>query len=202
MIKNKKKHIMSIPHLNLSSYPGGGKTTLTKLMINTYSCLLIPKFTTRPPRPIEDIPEYIFIKEDEFLYKKNAGHFITIEPINIYGEIHYSAIPKIEHWPKPDKNTKFVLSTFGENAPYAKQFIPKMKLIFIDFKNKDILMERLYLRCLLDNSGFEEKKKIIEQYIQKDIKRNYDHIIYNDGSIEESLEQILNLVQVPQNITT
>jgi dephospho-CoA kinase len=77
-----------------------------------------------------------------------------------------------------------------------------MKLIFIDFKNKDILMERLYLRCLLDNSGFEEKKKIIEQYIQKDIKRNYDHIIYNDGSIEESLEQILNLVQVPQNITT
>jgi len=192
--------ISQIPHVNLSSYPGGGKTTLSKLLINNYSCLLIPKFTTRPPRPVEEIPEYLFIKDDEFLYKKNAGHFIAIEPINIYGKIHYSAIPKVEYWPKPDKNTELILSAFGENAPYAKQFVTNIKLVFIDFIDKNILIERLYSRCLFDNSGFEEKKKIIETYIQKDIKRNYDYIIYNDGTEEECLEQILALIKLPQKI--
>lgn len=190
----------TLPHINLSSFPGGGKTTLTKLLLNTYSCLLIPKFTTRPPRPVEDIQEYIFMDEEEFLYHKNSNHLIAIEPIHRYGVTYYSAIPKTEFWPKIPENTELILSVFGENAPFVKQFLPEMKLCFIDFKNKNILMDRLYTRCLLDNSDFEEKRRVIEKYIEIDIKKFYDYIIYNDETKEETMRQILDIVKISRKL--
>lgn len=186
-----------LPHINLSSYPGGGKTTITKLLLDTYAVSLIPKFTTRPKRPIEEIPEYIFISEKEFFDRHNSGHFIAIEPIKRYGVTHYHAIPKIEHWPQLPNGTEIILSVFGENAPYAKKYVPNMKLCFIDFEDKSILMDRLYARCLLDNSDFEEKRKTIEAYIKSDIRKNYDYIVYNDGTEQETLEQIMDLVKIP-----
>ncbi len=190
----------TIPHLNLSSYPGGGKTTVTKLLLETYSVVLIPKFTTRPQRPVEDIPEYIFIDKEEFLYRESDGQFIAKEAIQRHGETYHHAIPKIQYWPKIPTGTELILSVFGVHAPYAKKFMPNMKLCFIDFENKDILMKRLYDRCILDNSDFEEKKRVVEGYITDDIKSNYDHIIYNDGTIHETLEKIRRLVRLPQRI--
>jgi guanylate kinase len=191
------KSRVTLPHINLSSYPGGGKTTLTEQLIDNYSVLIIPKFTTRPRRPVEKIPEYIFIEEKEFLCRKNAGQFIAIETICIYGKLYHTAIPKVEYWPKATENTELILSVFGINAPYVKRFVPDIKLFFIDFRNKNILMERLYSRCLLDNSDFEEKKRIIEKYIQGNITKDYDYIIYNDGTWEESLQQVLSLIKIP-----
>jgi guanylate kinase len=69
-----------------------------------------------------------------------------------------------------------------------------MKLCFIDFKNKEILKKRLYERCLTDNSDYDSKLKVIEEYLAKNLAGNYEHIIYNDYSLDYTLKQIDKLV--------
>ena len=44
-----------IPHINLSSFSGGGKTTISKILLGTYRTVMIPKFTTRSQRPTGEI---------------------------------------------------------------------------------------------------------------------------------------------------
>lgn len=183
------------PYLNLSSYPGGGKTTITKLLLSRFRSILIPKPTTRPKRPTEEIPEYDFISMMDFLQREEGGEFIGVETIIRYGETHYHAIPKVEFWPTIPNNTELILSVFGTEAPLVKKYVPNMKLCFIDFHNKDILIQRLWERCQKDNSDFKEKERTIKQYIEEKIWENYEYIIYNDGTEEETLAQFIDIMK-------
>lgn len=185
---------LNIPHINLSSYPGGGKTTVTIELLKKPDIVLLPKYTTRPQRPVEEIPEYIFVTEKEFNERKNSQQFIAVEEIKRFGKTHYHAIPKPDFWPIIPTNTKIILSIFGVHASLVKEYVPHMKLCFIDFKNKEILKKRLYERCLTDNSDYDSKLKVIEEYLAKNLAGNYEHIIYNDYSLDYTLKQIDKLV--------
>ena len=184
-----------IPHINLSSYPGGGKTTLTKILLSEHKAVLIPKFTTRPERPNEEIPEYIFISPEEFEARRQRGDFIAVEAISRYGVTHHHAIPKIEHWPKIPEGTELIVSVFGIEAQQAKEFVPSIRLCFIDFHDKEILKTRLRERCKIDNSDFASKLETIERYVQERLHEKYESIIYNDGTTQESIGQILRILQ-------
>lgn len=184
-----------IPHLNLSSFPGGGKSTITKKLLERPKTILIPKYTTRPKRPNEEIPEeYIHVSPDVFKALSDQGRFIAVEPIEKHGVIHHHAIPKIEYWPLIPDDTKLVISVFGLYAPLVKQFATDIKLCFIDFKDKNILKQRLHARCLLDDSDYDSKLKTVEAYIASNIQDKFDFIVYNDGTTKETIAQIDALI--------
>lgn len=183
------------PHVNLSSFAGGGKTTIAGLLIATYRTVMIPKITTRPRRPTEEIPEYVFVSRGEFQRRRSLGHFLAVEEIAVNGGVHHHAIPKVEHWPCISEGTELVLSAFGEKARLAQRCIPAMKLIFISIKNRDILAERLRQRCVLDGGSFEKKWVLNERYFSTDIEKEYDFVVYNDTTPEECVAQIMQVIE-------
>ncbi len=182
-------------HLNLSGFPGAGKTTIAKKIMEIHSTIIIPKVTTRPRRPTENGGEYVFISMEEFQQRNKNGDFIAVEPNIIDGVIHYYAIPKEKFWPEVPKTAELVLSLFGIYAKTVKEYVPKMKLGFVTYKNMEILKERLRTRCLEDGSNFQEKMKLIEQYLQSNIQDGYDYPLYNDGTIGETLKQVETLIK-------
>ena len=185
-----------LPHFNISSYPGGGKTTLIeRLLEENPNWFLLPKVSTRPPRPIERIPEYIFTSPEEFEEKKMNGEFANISEVESHGSVHYHAILKPEYWPPIPHETTLLLSAYGSKAPFVKRTMPNMRLVFIDFVDKTILSQRLKERTERDGSDYEAKSRKIGAYIQQQIEKNYEDIIYNDSCIEETVAQFYQLVE-------
>jgi len=185
-----------IPHINLSSFSGGGKTTISKILLGTYRTVMIPKFTTRSQRPTGEIPEYVFISREEFEFRKAQGHFLAVEEIAENGKVHHIAIPVVQYWPPIPQGTELILSAFGEKARLAQRYAPEMKLIFISIRDKCLLADRLRKRCALDGSNFEKKWALNERYFSTNLEAQYDYVVYNDGTPEECVAQILAIAQV------
>lgn len=186
--------MQKVTHLNFSGFPGAGKTTIMAKLKEEYKTIVIPKITTRPKRPTENGGEYIFTNMEEFSQQRNEGNFIAVESNFVDGIEHFYAIPKIEFWPSIPDGTDLILSAFGIYANEVKKFVPEMKSCFVTYKNMVILLDRLYHRCLKDGSNYQEKIKVIEKYMEEHIEENYDNIIYNDGTIEETIAQIIPLI--------
>lgn len=184
-----------VPHINLSSFAGGGKTTISRLLLATYRTVMVPKITTRPRRPEEEIPEYIYVSRDEFEVRRTQGHFIAVEDIAMNGIACCHAIPQPELWPCVPEGTELILSAFGEQARAAQKYIPDLKLIFISLRERSILAQRLRHRCEIDGSNFEKKWAQNERYFQTHIEDNYDFVVYNDTSPQDCVDQIIEIIQ-------
>jgi guanylate kinase len=184
-----------IPHINLSSFAGGGKTTVSKTLLDTYRTVMIPKITTRPRRDTEEIPEYIFVSRDEFEARRSQGHFLAVEEIKLNGETHYYAIPVVEEWPSIPEGTELVLSAFGEKARIAQEHFPELRLVFISLRDKNLLAERLRHRCLMDGSNFDKKWAQNERYFASRIEGQYDFVVFNDGTPEECAAEIMAIIK-------
>ncbi len=183
-----------LPHINISGYPGIGKSTVTEALGIRYRTFVIPKMTTRPRR-LKNEPEYIFVTKKEFRKRKKMGQFISITP-NIVNKITYhNAILKPEYWPPIPSETEILISLFGSEAQLVKEYIPTMKLCFISFKNKELMVSRLKERCDQDNSGFEDKLAKIELHQSNQIEKNYEYIVYNDTSIEDCADQFAEIIE-------
>mgnify|MGYP001583025078 CR=1 FL=1 len=182
-------------HVNLSSFAGGGKTTVSKILLDTCRTVMIPKITTRSRRDTEEIPEYIFVSREEFEFRKSQGYFLAVETIKLNGESHYYAIPVVEEWPSIPEGTELVLSVFGEKARIAKEHVPEMKLVFISLRDKNLLAERLRHRCLTDGSNFDKKWAQNKRYFASHIERQYDVVVYNDGTPEECATEIMAIIK-------
>ncbi len=182
------------PHINLSSFAGGGKTTIARLLMANHRTFMIPKFTTRPRREGENLPEYVYVSRTEFEERRQLGHFLAVTDFRFEGEVHHHAIPMVEHWGNIPSQTELVLSLFGSKAPMVKEFCPDMKLCFISFRDKNILRERLRRRCEVDGSDFERKSAVNEGYILSGIEKDYDMVVYNDTTPEECVRQIIELL--------
>lgn len=183
-----------IPHVNLSSFAGGGKTTVSELLLERFQVVMIPKYTTRPQRTTEDIPEYVYVSEEEFRSREAAGDFIAVEALKNNGHTYYYGIPVPRLWPAVPLGTELILSAFAEQARLVQEFVPDIFLVFIDVADRELLKERLRQRCEADGSNFEKKWAQNEHYFQIHIEGQYDHIVYNDGSPDETLQQIMNLI--------
>ena len=196
-----KKGGVMIPHVNLSSFAGGGKTTISKLLLEKYRTIVIPKITTRPRRNVEvDIPEYIHVSQEDFEVRREHGDFIAVSPSLVDGEVYHHAITRPEFWPIISDETELILSAFGTKARLVQQYVPDLKLVFISFKDETILRERLRQRCSLDGSNFTEKWTKNEQYFAVDIESQYDFIVYNDTTPEECVSQIAQLVKIADRV--
>ncbi len=188
--KHSHHHKMT-PYLNLSSFAGGGKTTVAKLLIANYSCVVIPKITTRSRRKTEEIPEYIYVSQEEFVYRERKGHFLSVTRNGDF----FHAIPCIEYWPVVPAGTELILSLFGSESRIVQRQVPHMKLCFISCRNKHLLYERLLHRCEIDGGNFKEKWVKNERYFATAIEDQYDFVVYNDTTPEECVEQIRKLIK-------
>lgn len=61
-----------IPHLNINGYTGVGKTTISLLLATAYRTLWIPRVTTRPMRRGENVNEYLFVSNAEFMRQAHS----------------------------------------------------------------------------------------------------------------------------------
>jgi len=179
------------PHLNLSSFAGGGKTTVARLLIANYRCVMIPKVTTRPRRTTEEIPEYIYVSSEEFADRERKGHFLSVTKNGVF----FHAIPHVKHWPAVPAGTELVLSLFGSESRLVQKHVPHVRLCFIDYKDKNLLRERLQHRCQIDGSNFEEKWRKNEGYFATAIEDRYDFVVYNDTTPEDCVAQIRRIIK-------
>jgi guanylate kinase len=184
------------PHINISSYAGGGKTTIANYLLNSgYKVFMIPRITSRPRRPDEaESSEYIFVSPEDFEVMETAGHIFASNPVVSHGKIHKSGVLKREFWSDIPDQVDFIISIFGLSKVHEiESNFPDMVNVFIDFKDKTILNDRLRLRCLKDNSDYETKVLKNAEYDTRNLKSLFKHIVHNDSSPEECIEQILTI---------
>jgi len=187
-----------IPHYNFSGFPGVGKTTIMKLILQEKPAIYIPKITTRVQRPEEkedgSFQEYLFITLEDFDERNKQNHFIAVKTNKEHDVVEKYGIPKYEYWPAIPTGTELILSTFGTQAHLAKKCSPNMKMLFISCRNMDTLYKRLHDRCMRDGSDYEGRVAKIKSYINSNIELNYDLILYNDNTPQECAQDFLKLI--------
>lgn len=176
--------------LVISSPSGGGKSTITKHILQNY-----PDFsfsvsaTTRSKRENEiHGKNYFFITNEEFLYKIADDQFVEYERIfdNYYGTLK-------ENINEILNNDKFVIFDIDvKGALSIKQiYQDEALLLFLMPPSFDVLQERLKLRGTESN---EQIKNRLHRY-QSEIENidNFDLIITND-ILENTFKEIDNVI--------
>ena len=180
--KLKNRGIMLV----ISSPSGGGKTTISNLLIDELKNELVRSIsvTTRAPRDGEvDGKDYFFVSETEFLHLCDTGQML--EYAKVFG--NYYGIPR-----------KFVIDNIanGISLLFSIDWQGAFKLI-------DIMKEHVVSIFILPPSMEELKRRLYNRSGKSDIvnKRlgeaafeishcyNYDYIIVN-RDVEESVHQI------------
>lgn len=168
--------------LIISGVQGVGKTTLINLLLEKRPSLnLSVSSTTRPKRPKEEDFEYEFLTELEFNQKNRENYFI--ESVIVHG--YQYGTPKHNFQP-------FIV--FNVNPSSIQNFQSLIgdryyKSIFID-ADDDVIKKRLLSRK--DNSCIN--KKLILGGKEKEYRKYFHHIIYNNKEIEDTLNDLLILV--------
>ncbi len=189
-----------VPHVNISGYAGAGKTTVSSLLFSRHKSLWVPRVTCRPIRPGERIDaEYLFVTYNEFAEKRARGEFLeqSIHPTLVEGEkIYRTGILHPDYWPKPRPNTELMISVFGKYAPNLKNLIKgRFVNILLSVRDEEELRNRLMSR------GGEEKcyhhLKVNRWYKEESLEANFDYIVYNDRTPEETVMQIEEIIGLP-----
>ncbi|WDM85115.1 guanylate kinase [Ehrlichia sp. JZT12] len=180
--KLKNRGIMLV----ISSPSGGGKTTISNLLIDELRNDLVRSIsvTTRAPRNEEvDGKDYFFVNETEFIHLCNTGQMLEYAKVfdNYYGIPRQFVIDNI---------TNGISVLFSIDWQGAFKLIDIMKehvvSIFILPPSMEELKRRLYNR-----SGESDivNKRLGEAAFEISHCYNYDYIIVN-RDIEESVHQI------------
>jgi len=176
----------------LSGPSGAGKTTLhQKLLENpAFKNILVKSLsaTTRSPRSGETHgKDYLFLKQEEFLKKQKAGHFL--ESMKVFDNYYGTPIDKVEDALKKGKNVLLCIDVQG--ARIVSQKFPDALKIFIETPTLADLKERLKNRGTEDPKDLKLRLKIAQDELKE--AKNYDYVVVNDdlNRAAKGLEKIL-----------
>ncbi len=159
----------------MSAPAGTGKTTLARMLLNDFSCVVQSiAYTTRKVRPEEvDGVHYSFITKDEFKQKIENDEFL--EYAKVYEDYYGTSRQWVQEQINTGKHVLLVIDTQG--ALQVKQKI-KATLIFIQPPSMDVLRERLMKRQTENDKTVKKRLDWANKEIEK--KSNYDYLIVND----------------------
>ena len=184
-IKNKGLAII------ISSPSGGGKTSLTKALIeNDTSLKLAVSATTRAPRPGEkEGVDYYFLSQEEFLQKLSHGAFLESATVfdNSYGTLKETTANDL---------AKGIDVIFNIDWQGTQIIAPKLNAdtikIFIIPPSLSELLKRLQSRK-------QDSAEIINKRMQKAISEiahynEYDYVVINDD-FNDALEKLKTIIK-------
>lgn len=159
----------------MSAPAGTGKTTLARMLLNDFSCVIQSiAYTTRKVRPEEvDGVHYNFITKDEFKQKIENDEFL--EYAKVYEDYYGTSRQWVQEQINTGNHVLLVIDTQG--ALQVKQKI-KATLIFIQPPSMDVLRERLMKRQTENDKTVKKRLDWANKEIEK--KSNYDYLIVND----------------------
>jgi guanylate kinase len=169
----------------LSSPSGGGKTTITDMLLErrrdvgySVSC------TTRRPRDGEvDGRDYYFVARDEFLARRSSGAFA--ESAEVHGNLYGTLRAEVERVFASKRHVIMDIDVQG-----AKQFAaayPESVLIFLLPPSAETLLARLAGRGTEDRSEFLQRVRGAREELKA--VGFYQYTVVNDD-----LEKTYNLV--------
>ncbi len=163
----------------VSSPAGGGKTTITNLLLEELSFLKkITTYTTRQKRKNEiDGVDYVFLTKEVFekLISENAFLEYAIVHGNYYGT------PKKEVFDLIEKGFDAILVIDVQGMKQVKQIYPEVITIFILPPSIDELVSRMKIR---GESEEEIQKRLNTAKNEIPYWKEYDYIVINDNLLE------------------
>ncbi|WP_457642155.1 guanylate kinase [Persephonella sp.] len=172
----------------MSSPAGGGKTTLSKLLLQEISNLTrIITCTTRKPRPGEkDGVDYIFLTKEKFerLIKENAFLEYAVVHGNYYGTPKNTVLKEIE------KGNDVLLIIDVQGMRQIKSNMDNVITIFLIPPSLEELINRMKKR---GDTEEEIKKRLETAKKEFPAWKEYDYIVINDV-LEEAKEAVKRII--------
>lgn len=162
--------------LIISSPSGGGKTTITKLLLErrtdvgySVSC------TTRPPRNGEvHTKDYFFVTKSEFSSMRSRGEFA--ECAEVHGNLYGTLRREVERVLKQDRHVLMDIDVQG-----ARQFqaaYPESVMVFLLPPSADALMRRLTARQTESGEEFRTRVRAAREELRAAV--SYQYAVVND----------------------
>jgi guanylate kinase len=173
----------------LSSPSGGGKTTITRMLLAkrqdvgySVSC------TTRQPRQGEvDARDYFFISADEFRERRTRGEFA--ESAEVHGNLYGTLKREVERVLGSGRHIVMDIDVQG-----ARQFVAAYKesvLIFLLPPSADALIERLTSR---NTDGPDDvRRRLKEASAELAAVGDYHYVVENDA-LESAYDQVSAII--------
>jgi guanylate kinase len=159
----------------VSAPAGTGKTTLVKMLISEFPCVIRSiSFTTRKPRPGE-VPgiDYHFVTKEEF--EKQIEQQDFLEYVKLYGEYYGTSRKWVREQQMQGKHVILVIDTQG--GLQLKGKFPA-RFIFIKPPSMEVLRKRLTERKTENEEVIEKRLSWASREIEDG--RYYDYHIVND----------------------
>ena len=162
--------------LILSSPSGGGKTTISRLLLErrpdvgySVSC------TTRAPRPREvDGKDYFFLSRDEFQAKRERGEFAESAEVhgNLYGTLR-SEVDRVL-----GQYRHVIMDIDVQGARQFRAAYPESVMVFLLPPSVDALMQRLTARRTESGDGFRTRVRAARDELRAAV--SYQYAVVND----------------------
>ena len=162
--------------LILSAPSGGGKTTITKLLLErrpdvgySISC------TTRSPRGIEvDGKDYFFLSKSEFLARRERGEFA--ESAEVHGNWYGTLRSEVERVLGEYRHV--VMDIDVQGATQFRAVYPESVLVFLLPPSAEALMQRLTARQTESGDDFRTRVRAARDELRAAV--SYQYAVVND----------------------
>jgi guanylate kinase len=162
--------------LIISSPSGGGKTTISRLLLDrrkdvgySVSC------TTRPPRNGEiDTKDYFFVSKPEFVAKRQRGEFA--ESAEVHGNLYGTLRSQVERVLAQERHV--IMDIDVQGARQFKTTYPESVMVFLLPPSADALMQRLTSRQTESGDGFQTRLRAAREELRAAV--SYQYAVVND----------------------
>jgi len=163
--------------LILSAPSGGGKTTITKLLLErrpdvgySISC------TTRAPRGNEvDGKDYFFLSKGDFLARRERGDFA--ESAEVHGNWYGTLRAEVERVLGEYRHV--VMDIDVQGARQFRTVYPESVLVFLLPPSAEALMQRLTARRTESGDGFRTRVRAARDELRAAV--SYQYAVVNDN---------------------
>ncbi len=191
----------------ISGPPASGKDSVMKGLLDADNLGLkkLVTYTTRPRRDNEiDGYDYHFVSESKFFELVNIGELIEYElhgshwkgaPLQPFQEIIYKNESYIWRVTSHRCGTlkEFITSKFS--ASESEKLLKHSISIYIGPNDKELLKTRYMTRTSNPNEQEFDKRFDEDMQSWKKYKNRYDHVLKNDGSLEVTIQQAIEIVK-------
>lgn len=162
--------------LILSSPSGGGKTTISRLLLDrrpdvgySVSC------TTRPPRDNEvHTRDYFFVSRPEFLALRERGKFA--ESAEVHGNLYGTLCSQVDLVLGQEKHV--IMDIDVQGARQFKAAYPESVLVFLLPPSADALMRRLTSRRTESDEALRTRVRAAREELRAAV--SYQYAVVND----------------------
>lgn len=178
-------------HLFIISAPsGGGKTTLSKAVLNRFNNILYSvSYTTRSPRNGEqDSVDYYFIQKKDFEKRIESGHWA--EWAEVHGNYYGTSAEFLDKGLASGRDMLLDIDVQGTIQILGNY--PDSVTIFIMPPSLETLKKRLEMRGTESRTTIKRRLLTAEKEMAQ--KGQYRHVIVND-QLSVSIEKLIAIIE-------